>query len=245
MTKPLQTKPKTMLVTGGSQGIGAGVTRAFLERGYNVVANSRKITASELVPTEKLALVDGNIADPATAAKIVETAMSKFGSIDGVVNNAGIFMTKPFTDFTADDLQMLSDTNLLGYVRLTQLAVKQMLAQKTCGSVISITATLADHPIAGVNASVSMITKAGLEGITRSLAMEYAKEGIRFNAVAPGIVDTPMHTSDPKDFLKRLSPMGVIVAVDDIVDAILYLNDARYVTGEVLHVDGGAHTGKW
>lgn len=245
MTKRLQSKPKTMIVTGASQGIGAGVTKALLERGDNVVANSRKITESEFAPTEKLALVDGNIADASTALKIVETAVTKFGSIDGVVNNAGIFMVKAFTDFTVGDFQLLSDTNLRGYLHLTQLAVKQMLAQKTGGSVISITTTLADHPIAGVNASLPMVTKAGLEGITRSLAMEYAQEGIRFNAVAPGIVDTPMHATDPKDVLKDLSPMGVIVDVDDIVDAVLYLNEARYVTGEVLHVDGGAHNGRW
>ncbi|HTA46924.1 MAG TPA: SDR family oxidoreductase [Bryobacteraceae bacterium] len=245
MTRPLQTKPKTMIVTGASQGIGAGVTKAFLEHAYNVVASSRKITESEFAPSENLALVDGNIAEASTAAKIVETAMSRFGSIDAVVNNAGIFMTKRFIDFTDDDFQLLSDTNLLGYLHVTQLAVKQMLAQKNGGSVISITATLADHPIAGVNASVAMITKAGLHGITRSLALEYAKEGIRFNAVAPGTVDTPMHASNPKDSLKAFSPMGVVVAVDDIVDAVLYLTEARYVTGEVLHVDGGAHVGKW
>jgi len=162
-----------------------------------------------------------------------------------VINNAGVFMLKPFTDFTAGDFQLLSDTNLIGYLHLTQLAVKQMLTQKTGGSIISITSTLAEQPVAGVNASVPMITKGGLEAVTRSLALEYAKEGIRFNAVARGIVDTPMHAADPKDFLEGLSPMGVIADVDDIVDAVLYLNDARYVTGEVLHVDGGAHAGKW
>ena len=245
MQKPLQNKPKTMIVTGASRGIGAGLTAAFLERGYNVVANSRAILKSGFASTEKLALVDGNIAEASTAAKIVDTALGRFGSIDGVVNNAGIFMVKPFTEFTAADFQLLADTNLLGYLHVTQLAVKQMLMQKTGGVVISITTTLADHPIAGVNASVPMITKAGLEAVTRSLALEYAKEGIRFNAVAPGIVDTPMHASDPKDFLKSLSPMGVIADVDDVVEAVLYLNNARYVTGEVLHVDGGAHAGKW
>ena len=245
MQRPPQNKSRTMIVTGASQGIGAGLVAAFLERGYNVVGNSRKILESGLARTEKLALVDGNIAEASTAAEIVDAALSQFGSIDGVVHNAGVFMVKPFTEFTAGDFQLLSDTNLIGYLHLTRLAVKQMLAQKTGGSVISITTTLADHPIAGVNASVPMITKAGLEAVTRSLALEYAKEGIRFNAVAPGIVDTPMHASDPKDFLKGLSPMGVIVDVDDIVDAVLYLNDARYVTGEVLHVDGGAHAGKW
>ena len=145
----------------------------------------------------------------------------------------------------SDDFELLSETNLQGYIYITQLAVKQMLAQKTGGSVTGITSAMVEHPIAGVNASVPMITKGGLEAITRSLAMEYAKDGIRFNAVAPGIVDTPMHANDPDEFLKSLSPMGMISDVDDIVEAIVYLTEARHVTGEVLHVDAGAHNGKW
>jgi len=241
----MQAKPRTMIVTGASQGIGAAVTKAFIERGYNVVANSRKITQSAFSSTERLALVDGNIGEASTAAKIAATAMTTFGSIDGVVNNAGIFFSKPFTDYTVDDFELFSKTNLEGYLYITQLAVKQMLAQKTGGSVTSITATTADHPIAGVNGSIPMLTKGGLEAITRNLAMEYAKEGIRFNAVAPGIVDTPMHANDSKDFLKSLSPMGMISDVGDIVDAIVYLTEARHVTGEILHVDAGAHIGKW
>ena len=245
MSRGIEGKPKTMIVTGASQGIGAGVTKAFIKRGYNVVANSRKITESAFTPTERLALVDGNIGEASTAAKIVATATSTFGSIDGLVNNAGIFVTKPFTDYTVHDFELLSETNLRGYIYITQLAVKQMLAQKTGGSVTGITTSLVDHPIAGVNASVAMITKGGVEAITRSLAMEYAKDGIRFNAVAPGIVDTPMHAKDPDDFLKSLSPMGMISDVDDIVEAIVYLTEARHVTGEVLHVDAGAHNGKW
>ena len=240
-----QSKPRTMIVTGASQGIGAGVTKALLEQGYNVVANSRNISKSHFAPTDKLALVDGNIGQASTAEKVAATAISKFGSIDGVVNNAGIFFAKPFTGYTAQDFQRLSETNLEGYLYITQLAVKQMLAQKTGGSVTSITATTAGHPIAGANGSVPMLTKGGLEAITLSLALEYAKNAIRFNAVAPGIVDTPMHTNDPQDFLKSLSPMGEIVPVEDIVEAVLYLIGARFVTGEVLHVDAGAHIGKW
>lgn len=235
----------TIIVTGASQGIGAGVTRALLERGYNVVANSRNISKSAFAPMAKLALVDGNIGQASTAEKVAATAISKFGSIDGVVNNAGIFFTKPFTDYTARDFQMLSETNLEGYLYITQLAVKQMLAQGTGGSVTSITAATVEHPIADVNGSVPMMTKGGLEAITRSLALEYAKAGIRFNAVAPGIVDTPMHANDPQDFLRSLSPMGEIADVDDIVEAVVYLIEARHVTGEVLHVDAGAHNGKW
>ena len=241
----METKRKTIVVTGAARGIGAGVTNAFIERGYNVVANSLNITASAFATTERLAVVTGDIGDPATAREIASTAIDTFGSIDGVINNAGIFFTKPFTEYTAEDFEKLSRTNLQGYVYITQLAVKQMLLQKTGGSVTCVTTAMVEHPIAGVDASLVMVTKGGLEAITRSLAMEYAKDGIRFNAVAPGIVDTPMHANDPKEFLRGLSPMGEISDVADIVDAIVYLTEARHVTGEVLHVDAGAHNGKW
>jgi len=237
---------KTVIVTGGSQGIGAGAVKAFLDKGYNVVANSRNITKSKELPqSSKLVLVDGHIGEAAVATKIVETAVSKFGSIDALVNNAGIFFTKPFTDFTAEDFHSLVSTNVEGFLYITQLVTKQMLAQKTGGSVVSITTSIIENPLAGVNASVPMITKGGIDAITRSLASEYAKEGIRFNTVAPGVVDTPLHKDNPKDFLKTLSPMGTISDVKDIVDAVVYLTEARHVTGEALHVDGGAHAGKW
>jgi NAD(P)-dependent dehydrogenase (short-subunit alcohol dehydrogenase family) len=241
----MEARPKTMIVTGASQGIGAGVAKAFLERGYNVVATSLKMTDSGFAPSERLALVDGNVGEASTAAQIAAKAISTFGSIDGVVNNAGIFFAKPFTDYTLDDFQRLSETNLLGYIYLTQLAVKQMLAQKTGGSVVCITSVMVDHPIAGKNSSVPMMTKGGLQAITRSLAMEYAKEGIRFNAVAPGVVGTSMHAKDSEADMRSLSPMGTIPDVEAIVEAIVYLTEARYVTGEVLHVDAGAHIGKW
>jgi NAD(P)-dependent dehydrogenase (short-subunit alcohol dehydrogenase family) len=161
------------------------------------------------------------------------------------VNNAGIFFTRSFTEYTAQDFEKLSGTNLQGYINITQLAVKQMLAQNTGGSVTCVTSAMVEHPIAGINASLAMVTKGGLEAITRSLALEYVKEGIRFNAVAPGIVDTPMHANDSREFLRTLSPMGEISDIADIVDAIVYLTEARHVTGEVLHVDAGAHNGKW
>ncbi len=241
----MSSKQKTIIVTGASQGIGAGVVQSFLDRGYNVVANSRNISKSGSFKPEKVALVDGNIGDSAVAAKIVETAITKFGSIDGVVNNAGIFFTKAFTDYTAEDFKALSSVNLEGFLYVTQGAVKQMLSQKSGGSVVTITASLAVGPIVGITASVPMITKGGLEAATLSLASEYAKEHIRFNAVAPGIVDTPMHATDSMDFLKTLAPMGTISSVEDVVDAVVYLTEARNVTGEVLHVDGGAHSGKW
>jgi NAD(P)-dependent dehydrogenase (short-subunit alcohol dehydrogenase family) len=237
---------KTAIVTGASQGIGAGIVKGFVERGFNVVANSRKVTRSaEVMASDRVALVDGHIGEPATAAKVVETALSRFESIDALVNNAGIFFTKPFTDYTAEDFRSLVSTNLEGFLYVTQLAVKQMLAQQSGGSIVTITAALARNPIRGVPAAVPMITKGGLETITQHLAMEYAKEGIRVNAVAPGVVDTPMHRNTPKDVMEGLSPMGRLSTVKDITDAVMYLMDAATVTGHILYVDGGAHFGRW
>jgi len=234
---------KTAIVTGASRGIGAGLVEAFLKESYNVVATSLDASQS-LTVSPSLVLVDGDIGKQETAVKTVEAAIKHFGTIEVLVNNAGIFYTKPFTDFTTDDFNALASTNLLGFLYITQLTVKQMLKQKS-GNVVTISGSLADNPIAGVNASVSMITKGGLNTVTRSLAIEYAKEGIRFNAVAPGVVDTPLHKGDSKEFLKTLQPMGRIADVKDVVDAVLYLAKANQVTGEVLHVDGGAHAGRW
>src|SRR6266850_2844167 len=234
---------KTAIVTGASQGIGAGLVDAFLNEGYNVVGTARNATQL-LTASPSLILVDGDIGKEQTATKCVEAALKSFGTINVLVNNAWIFYTKPFTDFTTDNVNALVSVNLFGFLYITQLTVKQMLKQKS-GSVVSISGSLADHPIAGVNASVSMITKGGLNSVTRSLAIEYAKEGIRFNAVAPGVVDTPLHKDDSKDFLRSLQPLGKIAKVKDIVQAVLYLAEADQVTGEVLHVDGGAHAGRW
>ncbi len=234
---------KTAIVTGASRGIGAGLVEAFLNESYNVVATSRHVS-DVLTASPRLVLVDGDIGKKETAAKIIEAAIKHFGTIDVLVNNAGIYRGKPFTEFTAEDFNELVSTNLLGFLYITQLTVRQMLKQKS-GNVVTITASSADQPIAGDDGSVSMITKGGLNTVTRSLAIEYAREGIRFNAVAPGVVDTPMHKDDSKDFLKTLQPMGKMVAVKDIVDAVLYLSQAEQVTGEVLHVDGGAHAGRW
>jgi NAD(P)-dependent dehydrogenase (short-subunit alcohol dehydrogenase family) len=237
---------KTAIVTGASQGIGAGIAKGFVERGFNVVANAQQMTQSaEVAASNHLALVDGHIGKPATAAKIVETALSRFKSIDVLVNNAGIFIIKPFTDYTAEDFNALVSTNVEGFLYLTQLSVKQMLAQKTGGSIVTIMAALARNPIRGVPAAVPMITKGGLETITQHLAMEYAKDGIRVNAVAPGVVYTPMHRDTPKDVMESLSPMGRPSTVKDITDAVMYLTDAATVTGHILYVDGGAHVGRW
>jgi NAD(P)-dependent dehydrogenase (short-subunit alcohol dehydrogenase family) len=237
---------KTAIVTGASQGIGAGIAKAFLDRGYNVVANSRHITKSDaLSPADNLALVDGDIGDSQTAKRIAETAVARFGSIDVLVNNAGVYFIKPFTEYTADDFDALVSTNLAGFLWVTQLAIKQMLAQKTGGSIVTITAALARNPIRGAPASVPMITKGGLETITLHLAMEYAKDGIRVNAVAPGTVYTPLHQNTPQNVMESSSPMGRPSTVKDIADAVMYLTDAGTVTGHILDVDGGAHLGRW
>ncbi len=239
-------KAKTVIVTGASQGIGAEVVRVFLDRGYNIVANSRNISGAGTFKTSsQLQVVDGDIGEFDTAKRITDTARDNFGSIDALVNNAGIFFTKPFTEYTQVDFRRLVSTNIDGFVYVTQLSIKQMLKQKTGGSVVSITTSMVDHPIAGVTASIPMITKGGLDAVSRSLAIEYAREGIRVNTVAPGIVDTPLHKDDPKDFLKTLSPMGTISDPKEIASAVLFLTESPTVTGEVLHVDGGSHVGRW
>jgi NAD(P)-dependent dehydrogenase (short-subunit alcohol dehydrogenase family) len=234
---------RTAIVTGASQGIGAALVDALVDTDYNVVATSRNVNRS-LAASSNLALVAGDIGKKETARRVLDAAIENFGRIDLLVTNAGIFSTKPFTEFTTEDFNALVSTNLLGFVYIAQLAVAQMLKQES-GAVVSITAALADQPIAGVNAAVPMITKGGLNAVIKSLAIEYARDGIRFNAVAPGIVDTPMHKDDPKDFLKTLQPMGKMAHVNDVVDAVLYLAHAGQVSGEVLHVDGGSHAGRW
>jgi NAD(P)-dependent dehydrogenase (short-subunit alcohol dehydrogenase family) len=239
------TAQKTAIVTGASSGIGLGLTTALIEQGYRVVANSRRITAAgTLEPSEDLALIDGDIASPETARRIVETAVQRFGSVDLLVNNAGIFIPKPFTDYTPDDFERLVSTNLSGFLYVTQAAVRQMIRQGA-GHVVNITTTLADQPVAGVPASIPVLTKGGLNAVTAALAIEYANTGIRFNAIGAGIIDTPMHKPETHEFLKTLHPIQRIGRVSEIVDAILYLTAATFVTGEVLHVDGGAHAGKW
>jgi NAD(P)-dependent dehydrogenase (short-subunit alcohol dehydrogenase family) len=232
---------KTAIITGASAGIGAALVEAFLAEGYNVVATSRE-ASRKLTPSSGLVLVDGDIGKQQTATAVVEAAIHNFGTIDVLVNNAGIYLSRPFTDFTTEDFHALVSTNLLGFVYVTQSAVKEMLKQKS-GCVVSITAALADRPIAGANGSVSMITKGGLNAATRNLAVEYANDGIRFNAVAPGVVDTQMHHDAPNE--STLQPTNQKATAKDIVDAVLYLVRADHVTGEILHVDGAAPARRW
>ena len=227
---------QTAIITGASGGIGKGLVEGFLEEGFNVVATSRD-ASRKLTASGSLVLVDGDIGQQQTAADAVQAAAGNFGTIDVLVNNAGIFLTRPFIDFSIEDFDALVSTNLLGFFYITQLTVKQMLKHKS-GCVISMSAALADRPIAGENGSISMMTKGGLNAATRNLAVEYANAGIRFNAVAPGEVDTPMHTNDPNDSTPK--PIIKRATVKDIVDAVLYLTRAGHVSGEILHVDGAA-----
>ena len=231
---------KTAIITGASGGIGAGLVEGFLREGYNVVATSREANR-KLTTTGSLVLLDGDIGKQQTAVHAVEAAINNFGTIDVLVNNAGIFLTKPFTDFTTEDFDALISTNLLGFFFITQRTVKEMLKQKS-GCVVSISAALADRPIAGEYGSVSMTTKGGLNAATQNLAVEFLKDGIRFNAVAPGVVDTPMHPDDPND---STQPDMKKAAVKDIVDAVLYLAQAGHVNGEILYVDGAAPARRW
>lgn len=237
---------KTIVVTGASQGIGAGIVKAFFDRGYNIVATSRQISRSTEIPdSDRIARVDGDIADPVTAGKIMEAGIARFGAIHGLVNNAGIFFAKPFIDYTMEDYRKLAATNIEGFLHITQMVARQMLAQKSGGSIVSITTPLLNRPIAGISVSVAMITKGGIEAASKNIAMEYAKEGIRVNTVAPGMVDTPLHKNDPKDFLAALSPMPGMSSIEEIVDAVVFLTEAPRITGVTLQVDGGAHLGKW
>ena len=232
---------QTAIITGASGGIGTGLVERFLEEGYNVIATSRN-AGQKLAGSSGLVLLDGDIGNKHTADEVVEAAIHNFGAIDVLVNTAGIFLNKPFTDFTTEDFDALVSTNLFGFFCITQRTVKEMLKQKS-GCVVSITAALADRPIAGTNGSVSMITKGGLNSVTQSLAVEYAKDGIRFNAVAPGIVDTQMHRNVSSDSASQ--PTVKKAAVKDVVDAVLYLVRAGHVNGEILHVDGAAPARRW
>lgn len=235
---------KTVVITGASSGIGLALATAFAGHGARVVANSRHVTQSQtLTPSPDLVLVDGDIASPDVAARVIEAA-DRFGGVDLLVNNAGVFIAKPFTQYTTEDLAALVSTNLNGFFHVTQFAVRSMQARKS-GHVVTISTSLADQPIAGVSASIPILTKGGLNAVTKALAIEHATQGIRFNAVAAGIIDTPMHNPESHGFLRQLHPIARLGTTAEIVDAVMYLDGAPFVSGEVLHVDGGAHAGKW
>jgi NAD(P)-dependent dehydrogenase (short-subunit alcohol dehydrogenase family) len=234
-------RQKIAIITGASQGIGAALVTAFAERGYGVVANSRTIKPSS---DPNVIAIAGDAADPRTAERVVSAAMDHFGRIDTLVNNAGIFIPKPFVDYTGEDFTAVLSVNLAGFFFISQKAASRMLEQKS-GHIINITAALAEQPIKIVPAALAALTKGGLNAITRSLAIEYADKGIRVNAVAPGVIKTPMHAPETHAFLAGLSPMNRVGEVQEVVDAVFYLEAASFVTGEILHVDGGGHAGRW
>ncbi|HEX4412925.1 MAG TPA: SDR family oxidoreductase [Lacipirellulaceae bacterium] len=232
---------KVAVITGASQGIGAELVRAFGERGYRVVANSRSIKPDAFPDVLAIA---GDIAEPAVAERVIAGAVEKFGRVDTLVNNAGIFIGKPFTEYTEEDFARKISVNLAGFFYVSQQAVRQMLAQGS-GHIVNITTTLVHQPVKSVPSALASLTKGGLDAVTRSLAIEYADKGIRVNAVAPGVIKTPMHAPETHAFLAGLHPMGRMGEARDVVEAVLYLDSAGFVTGETLHVDGGAHAGHW
>ncbi|HUB90582.1 MAG TPA: SDR family oxidoreductase [Dyella sp.] len=230
---------KVAIVTGASQGIGAALVKAFRDRDYRVVANSRSIKPSG---DPDVLAISGDIADRAVAERIIKEALDRFGRIDSLVNNAGVFVAKPFTAYTAEDYANVLATNLNGFFHITQLAVAEMEKQRS-GHIVNITTTLAEYAIDGVPSVLASLTKGGLNAATKSLAIEYAKRGVRVNAVAPGVIKTPMHAPETHAALASLHPVGRMGEIGDVTDAVLYLESAGFVTGEILHVDGGQSAG--
>ncbi len=233
---------KVAIVTGASQGIGAGIVRAYREAGYKVVATSRSIRQE---PGEAdVVAVAGDIGDRSVAERVVATAVERFGRIDTLINNAGVFIGKPFTEYTIEDFDSVVNVNLAGFFHITQLALVQMLGQSR-GHVVQITTALVDQPLSDVPSGLATLSKGGLDAVTRGLAIEYAKRGIRVNAVAPGIIRTPMHPPEAHAFLNQLHPVGRMGEIQEIVDAVMFLERSGFVTGETLNVDGGQHAGRW
>ncbi|WP_055591234.1 SDR family NAD(P)-dependent oxidoreductase [Streptacidiphilus griseoplanus] len=231
---------KVAVITGASQGIGEGLVTAYRKLGYAVVATSRTIAESQ---DPGVLTVRGDIADPATAERVIAAGVERFGRIDTLVNNAGIFVSKPFTDYTQADYDAVTGVNLGGFFRITQLAIARMLQQGDGGHVVQISTSLVDHASSDVPAVLASLTKGGLQSATKALAIEYATRGIRSNAVALGIIRTPMHAEEYHEALAALHPVGRIGEVDDVADAVVYLEKAPFVTGAILHLDGGQSAG--
>jgi NAD(P)-dependent dehydrogenase (short-subunit alcohol dehydrogenase family) len=231
---------KVAVITGASQGIGAGLVEAYRKLGYAVVATSRTIAPSQ---DPDVLAVQGDIADPATAERVAAAAVERFGRIDTLVNNAGIFVAKPFTDYTQQDYDAVTGVNLTGFFRITQLAVEQMLRHGGGGHIVQITTSLVDHANSAIPSVLASLTKGGLQSATKALAIEYAARGVRSNAVALGVIKTPMHEEGFHETLAALHPVGRMGEVSDVVDAVVYLENAPFVTGEILHVDGGQSAG--
>jgi NAD(P)-dependent dehydrogenase (short-subunit alcohol dehydrogenase family) len=235
------TAQKVVIITGASQGIGAALVRGYRDKNYCVVATSRSIQAGA---DADILAVQGDISRPETAERIVDEAIKRFGRVDTLVNNAGVFLSKPFTQFTQEDFSHNLGVNVAGFFYITQRVAARMLKQGS-GHIVNITASLAEQPIVDVPAALASLTKGGLGAVTRSLAIEFAKMGVRVNAVSPGVIMTPMHAVESHEALAALHPVGRMGTVGDIVDAVLYLEAAHFVTGEILHVDGGQTAGCW
>jgi NAD(P)-dependent dehydrogenase (short-subunit alcohol dehydrogenase family) len=235
----MSNEQKVAIVTGASQGIGAGLVKAYRDRGYRVVATSRSIKPTN---DKDVVAVAGDISDPKTAEAVVNEAMSRFGRVDTLVNNAGIFIGKPFTEYTEEDFNAKIATNLAGFFHITQRAATEMLKQGS-GHIVSITTSLTDQATSAVPTALANLTKGGINSATKALAIEYATKGVRVNAVSPGIIKTPMHAPETHEFLANLHPMKQLGEVRDITDAVLFLESAPFITGEILHVDGGQSAG--
>jgi NAD(P)-dependent dehydrogenase (short-subunit alcohol dehydrogenase family) len=233
-------RQRVVIITGGSQGIGAGLVDGYRQRGWAVVANALTIKPAD---DPDVVTVAGDVSDPATAQAIMDAALDRFGHVDSLVNNAGVFMSKPFTDYTAADYALITGVNVAGFFWLTQLAVAEMLRHGR-GHVVNISATVAARADSSSPSVLTALTKGGLAAATKSLAIEYASRGIRVNAVSPGIIQTPMHPPESYASLgDRMPPLGRVGQISDVVDAILFLESATYITGEILHVDGGQIAG--
>jgi NAD(P)-dependent dehydrogenase (short-subunit alcohol dehydrogenase family) len=237
----MSSEQKVAIVTGASQGIGAGIVQGYRDNGYLVVANSRNIKPAE---DDGVIAIPGDIGERSVAESVVQVAVRRFGRIDTLINNAGIFFGKPFTEYTQDDFDNVISVNLAGFFHVTQHAIGQMLKQQH-GHIVQVTTTLVTQPLLELPSGLATLTKGGLDAITRGLTIEYAKQRIRVNAVAPGIIKTPMHAQNTHESLGSLHPMGRMGEIADIVDAVLYLERAAFVTGETLNIDGGQHAGHW
>jgi NAD(P)-dependent dehydrogenase (short-subunit alcohol dehydrogenase family) len=232
------------IVTGASSGIGLGIVQALLDRGYRVVGTSRTITKSkELKSSADLVLVDGEVSKKETAVKVADAAVKHFGRIDLLVNNAGIFIPKAFTDYSEDDYSLVMNTNVASFFYMTQQVVPQMKKQSS-GHVVNISAVLADQPSGSVPALLAVLSKSPMPAVSKALALEYAASNLRFNTVSPGNINTPMHANDNHEALARFHPLARMGEISDIVDAVLYLQNATFVTGENIRVDGGVHAGR-
>jgi NAD(P)-dependent dehydrogenase (short-subunit alcohol dehydrogenase family) len=235
----MSTVQKVVVITGASQGIGAALVKAFRERNYRVVATARSVKQSD---DPDVLAVPGDIADPRTAQRVISEGLARFGRIDTLVNNAGIFIAKPFTDYTPEDYAAVLGVNLHGFFYISQLAITEMVKQGG-GHVVNISTSLVDHANSKVPSVLASLTKGGLNAATKSLAIEYAARGVRANTVAAGIIKTPMHAPETHEVLGKMHPVGHMGETSDIVDAVLYLETANFVTGEILHVDGGQSAG--